>query len=224
MGRSWRSKALALAASVTLVLAAVFGPALGALAATQSVTQTTGVNVACTVGLSLGNAALAFGTVAPGQTSNAIPDYVYWTDSCGTTFSGTGAVTDLVDYAVSGSPGTSSSGTFSSCGGSIGCIPAYNADIQISLGTPTCVSAASGSCSGATAPTKSGSTVFGFVAGTCIDTQNGLSLTCPTTMITGTSGSYTPGEWSQDETFTLHVPSNAQQGTYAGYAQYTITG
>ena len=215
---------MSLGAALGVVLWTVLGPAGSAGATTQSSNVSTTVSVACSVALSLGNTTLGFGTVAPGQTSAPSYSSVNWTDTCGSTFSGVAAVTDLVDYG-NGPPTTATTGTLSSCGGSVGCIPAYSADIGITIGTVTCELLANGSsCGSAVLPTKGTFTDFSYVAGSCVDVTPGSTLTCPDTLISGTAGGYGAGEYAQQNAFTLHVPADAQTQPYVGWVVYTITG
>lgn len=225
MRRFWAGKVLPLASALGVLLATVLGPAGAAGATTQTGNQSATVSVQCSVGLQVANPTVNFGTVPPGQVSSGIGTLLYWTDTCGSTFTATAAATDLVDYATGASaPATVTSGTPSSCGGSIGCIPVYNADIGLSIGAATCYTTPGGSCASATLPSKGSYTTFAFVSGTCVDASNGVDLTCPDTLLSGTSGAYTAGEYTQTVTYTLNVPSNAQTGTYNGWFQYTITG
>lgn len=222
--RFWVGRILPLVSALGLVLWAALGPAGAAGATTQSANQSTTVAVQCSVALQVNNATLSFGTVPPGQASSPTTAVVDWTDTCGSSFTGTAAATDLVNYATGASgPTTATSGTPSSCGGSIGCIPLYNADIGVSFGAPTCLSAASGSCTGATLPTQGTYTSFSL-GSNCVDVTVGVDLSCPDTALSGTSGSYTAGEYEQSVAYTLKVPANAETGTYNGWLQYTITG
>jgi len=222
--RFWVGKVLPLASALGVVLWTVLGPAGTAGATTQSANQSATVSVQCSVAMQLGTPTVSFGTVPPGQASSPTTTVVYWTDTCGSTFTATAAATDLVDYSTGASaPTTATSGTPSSCGGNIGCIPLYDADLGLSIGAPTCVSTPSGSCGGATLPTKG--TYTGFALGaTCVDVTAGVDLSCPDTLLSGTSGQYTAGEYNQTVAYTLNVPSNAQTGNYTGWLQYTITG
>lgn len=224
MRRFLVGRVLPLASAVSVLLWTVLGPSGTVGATTQSANQSATVAVQCSVALQLGNSTLNFGTVPPGQASSPTATQIYWTDTCGSSFTATVAATDLVNYAtgVSG-PTTAPSGTPASCGGNIGCIPAYSADIGLSIGAPTCFSTPGGGCAGATLPTKGTYTIFSF-ATNCVDVTAGVDLTCPDTLLSGTSGSYTAGEYSQSVDYTVTVPANAQLGNYAGWLQYTITG
>jgi hypothetical protein len=215
---------LPLALAFGMFLWTAVGLAGTATATTQAANQSATVSVQCSVALQLGNTTLAFGTVPPGQKSSSTSTVIYWTDTCGSTFTATAAATDLVDYATGATgPTTATSGTSGGCGGSIGCIPLYDANIGLHIGAPTCVSASGGSCSGATLPTQGAST--NFALGTnCVDVIPGVDLSCPDTVLFGTSGGYTAGEYGQTLEYTLAVPANAQTGNYTGWVQYTITG
>ena len=224
----WVHRILPLASAAGIVLWTVIGPAGTAGATGQTTNVSTTASVQCAVSLQVSPTSLSFGTIAPGQTSQQTLSEAYWTDTCGTTFTATVAATDLVDYSTGASAPTSvTSGTPGSCGGSIGCIPLYNADIGVSFAAPICDSVTTGSCGAATLPTKG--TYTGFAAegiSGCpeLDVTPGVDLSCPDTALTGTSGSYSPGAYQQAITFTLGVPANAQTGSYSGWLQYTITG
>ncbi len=230
MRQVWRQRILGLAPALGVVLWTVLGPAGSAGATSQTGNQATTVSVQCSVALQLSATTLSFGTVAPGQKSGQLPTEIYWTDTCGTSFTGTAAATDLVDYSTGASaPVSVTSGTQGSCGGSIGCIPLYDADIGVAFGALTCQSVTTGSCSGASLPsvgTYTGFSAEGNASAGCpeIDVTPGVDLSCPDTALSGTSGSYTPGEYAQSIAYSLAVPSNAQTGTYNGWLQYTITG
>jgi hypothetical protein len=221
---------LRLGLALGLVLWTVLGPSGAAGATGQTSNQPTTVAVQCSVALTLGQTTLSFGTVAPGQKSQQAPDEVYWTDTCGTSFTATVAATDLVNYSTGASAPTSvTSGTQGSCGGAIGCIPLYDADIGVSFGAPLCETVTTGTCSGATLPSAGTYTSFaaeGNASAGCpeIDVTPGVDLSCPDTALSGTSGAYTAGEYAQSVTYTLAVPANAETGTYNGWLQYTITG